>query len=89
MCRGFLWCKFWRILPGILLEDCSLKFSNKNEEKKSGDKIREKKLFLLKPALRVTTLVQVRLAEQPAKGCHPFVRQGFGREQRLQSAAQV
>ena len=25
--RGFLWCKFWRILPGIFLEDFSGHFS--------------------------------------------------------------
>ena len=42
MCRGFLLCKFWRILPGIFLEDFSGTFSHKNEEKKSGEKIREK-----------------------------------------------
>ena len=42
MCRGFLLYKFWRILPGIFLEDFSGHFSHKNEEKKSGNKIREK-----------------------------------------------
>ena len=43
MCRGFLFYKFWRILPGIYLNDIFLgTFSNKNEEKKSGDKIRER-----------------------------------------------
>ena len=34
--------KFWRIFPGIFLEDFSGTFSHKNEEKKSGEKIREK-----------------------------------------------
>ena len=38
---GFLLYKFWRILPGIFLEDFSGTFSHKNE-KKSGEKIREK-----------------------------------------------
>ena len=40
-CQGFLLYKFWRILPGILLEDFSGHFSHKNE-KKSRDKIRKK-----------------------------------------------
>ena len=39
---GFLLYKFWRIFPGIFLEDFSGHFSHKNEEKKSGEKIREK-----------------------------------------------
>ena len=34
--------KFWRIFPGIFLEDFSGHFSHKNEEKKTGEKIREK-----------------------------------------------
>ena len=42
MCRGVSLRKIWRILPGIFLEDFSDTFSHKNEEKKSGDKIREK-----------------------------------------------
>ena len=42
MCRGFLLYKFWRILPGIFVEDFSRHFPHKNEEKKSGEKIREK-----------------------------------------------
>ena len=42
-CRGFLLYRFWRISPGIFLEDFSWAlFSKKNEEKKSGDKIRAK-----------------------------------------------
>ena len=39
---GFLLYKFWRIFPGIFLEDFSGHFFHKNEEKKSGEKIREK-----------------------------------------------
>ena len=43
MCRGFLLHIFWRILPGVFLEDFSGHvFPHKNEEKKAGDKIREK-----------------------------------------------
>ena len=42
MCRGFLLYKFWRIFPGIFLEDFLGTFSHKNEEKESGEKIREK-----------------------------------------------
>ena len=37
MCRGFLLYEYWRILPGIFLEDFSVHFFHKNEEKKSGD----------------------------------------------------
>ena len=48
ICRSvsedFLLYKFWRIFPGIFLEDFSGHFSHKNEEKKSGEKIREKNL---------------------------------------------
>ena len=41
-CRGFLLYRFWRILPGIFLEDFSVHFfPHINEEIKSGDKIRE------------------------------------------------
>ena len=39
---GVLLYKFWRIFPGIFLEDFSGTFSHKNGEKKSGEKIREK-----------------------------------------------
>ena len=39
---GFLLYKFWRIFPGIFLEDFSGHFFPQNEEKKSGEKIREK-----------------------------------------------
>ena len=39
---GFLLYKFWRIFPGILLEEFLGTYSHKNEEKKSGEKIREK-----------------------------------------------
>ena len=39
---GFLLYKFWRIFPGIFLEDFSALFPFKNEEKKSGEKIRER-----------------------------------------------
>ena len=39
---GFLLYKIWRIFPGIFLEDFLGTFSHKNEEKKSGQKIREK-----------------------------------------------
>ena len=42
-CRGFLLYKFWRTLAGIFLEDLFWAlFPHKNEEQKSGDKIREK-----------------------------------------------
>ena len=44
LCRnvsGILLYKFWRLLPGIFLEDFLGTFSHKNEEKESGDKIRE------------------------------------------------
>ena len=39
---GFLLYEYWRIFSGIFLEDFSGHFSHKNEEKKSGEKIREK-----------------------------------------------
>ena len=42
MCRGFLLYKFWRILPGNFPGGFFWAFSHKNEEKKSGDKIRDK-----------------------------------------------
>ena len=65
MCRGILLYRFWRILPEIFLEDFSGRlFPPKNEEKKSGDKIREelrrpknknpqKNPFCQNPALRI------------------------------------
>ena len=46
LCRnvsGILTYTFWRTLPGVLLEDFSGTFPHKHEEKKSGDRIREKK----------------------------------------------
>ena len=42
VCRRILLYKYWRIFSGIFLEDFSGHFSHKNEEKKSGEKIREK-----------------------------------------------
>ena len=60
MCRGFLLNKFWRILPGIFLEDFSGHFCHKNEEKKSGNEIREKIR-----QLRVKNLRKVRSVQTP------------------------
>ena len=42
MCRGFLLYKFWRICRGFSWRIFLGTFSHKNEEKKSGDKIRKK-----------------------------------------------
>ena len=43
MCREFLLCKFWRILPGTFLEDFSGHFfPQKREKKKADDDIGEK-----------------------------------------------
>ena len=44
MCRRFLLLKFWRMLPGIFLEEFSAHFSHKTEEKHPTTKSTSKKV---------------------------------------------
>ena len=55
-CGGLLLYKFWRILLGIFLDDCSVGFFHQNEEKESGDKISEEIRRLKKSPRNIRSL---------------------------------